>query len=221
MQIGDSQATAQGPKLLVTLVGAIWFFGAAGCASPRMPPPEEAAQRYAAALAAGDAETLHAMLTTQARANLSRDEMSAILARDQKDLQLRAQRIAAAAKEPPRGEAALYLEDGRAVSLALENGHFHLNGAGLLPGRSMTPEQAVREFSEAVRARDYERVHAALSPHGQAEMDEVLGNLEASLSGLDLAVVDVRSDRAEVEFPSGLRLRLVQKDGFWRVDEVK
>ena len=186
-----------------------------------MPPPEDAARKYALALKAGDTETIHAMLTSQARANMSRAEVAEILARDQNELRLRAKQIEAAAQVPLHGEASLFLEDGRAVSLALEDGGFHLHGAGLLPARPMTPEQAVREFSDAVRARDYDRLRAVLSPRGQAEMVEVFTSLEDSLAGLDLAVVDVRSKKAEVELPSGLRVRLIEQNGIWLVEEVK
>ncbi len=217
----DSQASTRGLNLLAILVGPLWFCGITGCVSSRMPPPEDAARKYASALEAGDTETLHAMLTSQARANLSREEVAEILARDQKELRSRAKQIQAAAELPSHGEASLFLADGRAVSLALEDGGFHLHGAGLLPARAMTPEQAVREFSDAVRARDYERLRAVLSPRGQAEMAEVLTSLEESLTGLDLAVVDVRSNRAEVEFPSGLRVRLVEQNGVWLVEEIK
>lgn len=204
------------------LVASVGLSGLAlACAGPRMPPPEEAAAAYARAVEAGDAATLHQMLTSQARENLTQEEVSAELEKNAVEHKVRATEFSGGQTLEINAEATLFLEGGEDVVLSLEAGGFALSSVSVLPARPNSPELAMRQFAMAVAARNYERISGALSAQGQRQLSEVFASLDEELGALDLAVIDVRGDSAVVTFPSGLILLLVRESGIWRIEELR
>lgn len=191
------------------------------CASARMPPPEEAAAAYSQALESGDAAALHQMLTSQARENISEEEVKAELERNKAEHSQRAVAFSGAEPVVVEGEASLFLQGGHDVVLSLEGGGFALSSGSVLPSRPLTPEQAARDFALALAMRNYERIEGALSERGKKQLAEVFDSLDEELKALDLAIFDVREDSAVVSFPSGMHLLLVREAGVWRIEELR
>jgi hypothetical protein len=62
---------------------------------------------------------------------------------------------------------------------------------------------------------------ALLETNKRRELEGQLEALVVTLSELDAAVVEVRGDRAEMSFPSGIRLILRRQSGAWRIEDVQ
>ena len=184
-----------------------------------MPDPEDAARAYEEALRQGDAAAVRALLSQQAQATYSEEDVRALLQRDGKELHARA-----AACVDPNAEVeatATVRGDGDAeLELSLEDGTFHIDSDGALFPRPTTPEAAARALRAALESGRIERVERAMSGERRAGLEERRAALLESLSELDRASIRVSDHRAVVELPDGQMIELVEERGVWRVEAV-
>jgi hypothetical protein len=184
-----------------------------------MPDSRVALDAYLKAAEDGDEKALRAMMTDRAAQELSDEELRGLLARDHKEFRARRKGFS---DSPERGgRAQIFFDDGSVASFLIEKGQFRVESAGLVAPRPRTPEDAVRSLKAALAARDFERLLSALTKDSADALAGSLARLDKSLQDLDTAIVEVREDRARIEFADGRVLTLRREDRVWRVEEIE
>src|SRR5215469_10725252 len=115
-----------------------------GCASS-VPDPRGAAQAFADAAARGDSDTIYDMMTDEARAARTRDDVRKIVKDERAEL---ADEAKVVSQKDPRVQATarLRFEDGEEAALELKEGEFKVTAAGALPGGAKTPQEALDDL---------------------------------------------------------------------------
>lgn len=208
--------------------GALWRSACAfaflsslsGCASPRVPDPEEAVRAYQLALEERNADALYELLTLDARAQTTLEEVRRLLESQQGELVEQSRRLNDD-DALVRQRGVLFLSDGQRVELTIEEGQFRLSSGAGLPSAATDPFDAVREFRAAMLARDFARVRGALSERASQRFDGFFSSLEATLVDAEWGVLEVRGERAELSLPNGRSVQLRKEKGLWKVEEVQ
>lgn len=200
----------------VTFVAAWAFMLGCGAAGP--PDPKEAARAYGEAAASGDADALYEMLTEEDRRSISRDELRAIVARDRQELGEHAAAVAGPLAKA-NASARVRFKDGEQATLILEQGRFRVASAGTLPGGARTPDEALEQLRRALARRSYSAILRVLSPATRAAIEGDLRSLVTVLEKSSTLPVQVTGDVANVQTPSGHRVKLRREQGQWYVED--
>lgn len=188
-----------------------------GCARTAVPEPELAARRFAAAAARGDAATLHAMLTREAREHLGEAGVAKLVAESRAELG----RMGRAFSAKPLHTTTITrvrFDDGEVAELALEDGQFRISSAAGLPSEARTPVDALDDLRNALARRSYAGLLRVLSKETQLAIERDLRSLVEGLENPESLQIRVTGDRAEVEVPGGHVVRLRREAGFWKVE---
>lgn len=195
-----------------------------GCLSGvSVPDPKAAAKAWADAAAAGDADTLHGMLTKRSQAELPKAEVARIVKESPGELKDQAAQIKKKS-ESITTVAILQYEDGTSVALELENGVFRIASAGYLPAGGATPEQTALAFRDVLKRRSYPGILRLLSPALRAAVEGQLKGLETALDQPDATKMQnpsANGDEVEIKLQNGHRLRLKRIDGKWYIDNFE
>lgn len=201
------------------LLGSALFVASCG-RGPSVPPAEDALREYVSALESSDAGKLRAMMTERARSEYSTREIESLLKRDAAEFQARAKELSKV-KRSKSGEATVYLHGGRTASLGLVDGRFWIKSAGLVLEMPRTPEEAAESLRVAVKERSYSKIERTLSVEARGNFNRAFEELEESLKGLDSAIVNVRDERATIEFLDGRMITLRLEGTAWRVESFE
>jgi hypothetical protein len=190
-----------------------------GCATQTsVPEPASVVERYAAALDAGDAEAIYALMSEESRRAMSLDDLRRVLADQAAELK----EHAAALRSDERVVAAraqVRYDDGEIVTLDLEEGGFRVTAADALPAAAKTPEQALGQLRRVLARRSYAGLLRVLSPRTRAAIEQDLRTLVEGLEEPDSLDVEIVGDRATVTIPGGHHVILQRQDGVWHVDD--
>lgn len=194
----------------------------AGCgAATTVPAPEDAVRSYLAAVRAGDAEALHALLDAETRAQVSADELVAAMAANEAELSEQADAVEEALGRGTDAQARVPLGDGERAVLIIEDGRWRLLGGVLDAPALRTPRDAVLALRRALRRRSMRGMSRVLAREPRAELEaEILQFLEDTEDDLDLEY-EVRGSVATVRTSSGREVHLIREAGEWRVLEVE
>lgn len=206
--------------------GAAWLARAmtcalawtAGCASAAPRDPHEAAQAYASAVSAGDADALYEMLSDEDQRSVSRDQVRALVARDRQELTEYASLVASTASRTS-GSAKLRFKDGEQATLLFENGRFRVSSAGSMPGGARSPEEALEQLRRALSRRSYAALLRVLSPQTRAAIERDLRGLVTVLEKSGTLPVQASGDVATVQAPGGHRVKLRREGTVWYVED--
>lgn len=215
-----SALAALPPLALAGLLG----LGASGCTfGVSVPDPKAAAKAWAEAAAAGDADTLHGMLTKRSQAELSKAEVVRIVKESPGELKDQAAQIKKKS-DTLTTVAVLQYEDGSSVALELENGVFRIASAGHLPAGGASPEQTALAFRDVLKRRSYPGILRLLSPSLRAAVEGQLKGLETALDQPDatkMQTPNANGDEVEIKLQNGHRLRIKKIDGKWYIDNFE
>lgn len=184
-----------------------------------MPPPQPAVERYARAVESQQVELVWSMMSSSARQDISKAEMAELLAANHAELLALVQELK---RQGVRFEerAVLFLDQGEDVELVLEAGQFRIRYQELLPGPAQSPHEALERLRRALARRDYPGLLSLLDPKLRSEVEGAIETIEAVVSNLDEALLDVRSDRATVTLPGGRMVQLKRTDQVWFITEL-
>ena len=193
---------------------------AASCSPAELPDPRVAAREYAEAAAAGDADALHGMLTSDAQRTYGRDGTRRLVsdARAEMSAQGRALLRPGARVE---ATATVPLRDGTSVALELEPSGFRVASAETLPSGARTPVEALEDLRRALARRSYPALLRVLSEKVRTAVEKDMRSLENGLADPKTLDVKVMGYRAEVDIPGGHAVTLERDGGTWRVDDVQ
>jgi hypothetical protein len=200
--------------------GAAFVFGVmtSACQRTSLPDPRVAAERYAAAVASGDADAVRALLTTRAQSEWSRDDVQHALKSDRAELTERAKRVAAPGSRVEM-VARLRFDDGEQAELVFREGRFGVTSAGTLPGGSRTPVLALDQLRRVLARRNDAGLLRILTPKTRAAMEQDLRSLVKGLERPETLPIDVHDDSAVVAVPGGHSVKLRRNGGVWHVDD--
>lgn len=189
----------------------------AACGESSVPDPRSAANEFADAAARGDSNAIYDMMTDEARAARTREDVGRIVKDEKIEL---AEEAKVVSENDARVEATarLRFEDGEEAALELKDGQFRVTSAGALPGGAKTPEEALDQLRRVVARRSYAGLMRILSPTTRAAIER---DLRALVDGLDhpsTLNVNVTGDTAVVAVPGGHEVRLRRDGGVWRVE---
>ncbi len=189
----------------------------AGCGTSSVPDPRSAADQFADAAARGDSDAIYEMMTDEARAARTREDVGRIVKDEKAEL---AEEAKVVSEKDARIEATarLRFDDGEEAALELKEGQFRVTSAGALPGGAKTPEEALDQLRRVVARRSYAGLMRILSPSTRTAIER---DLRALVDGLDHPAtlnVNVTGDTAVVMVPGGHEVRLRRDGGVWRVE---
>lgn len=190
----------------------------AGCSASAVPDPRGAAADYARAAARGDDRAIYEMMTVSARQSRSRDEVKRLVAEQREELAEQAKALTAKDVRIT-ALARLRYDDGEEAELELRDGRFWISAAGVLPGGSRSPEQALDQLRRVLARRSYAGLLHVLTPATRTAIERDLRSLVTGLERPDTLHVEVTGDVAVVAVPGGHSVKLKREGNTWRVDD--
>jgi hypothetical protein len=191
-----------------------------GCArGEAIPDPEQAVDRYAAALEKGDAETIHALMSVESRQAVSLEQLRRILGEQREELGDHASAVRAPGREI-KARAQVRYDDGEVATLDLVDGHFRVTAADALPAAARTPAQALGQLRRVLARRSYAGLLRVLSPRTRGAIEGDLRSLVEGLNSPDALPIEVVGDTATVVVPGGHRVELRREEGVWWIDDL-
>lgn len=200
----------------------------AACGGPAGPatPAADGVRAYLAALRSDDAHAAYALLSHDARKNLSFDEFALEWKQTANERAWQVKALEESLKgNPDVGERALIsFSDGKLVSLEREGTAWRLESELVTRSHAKRPVDALRMFAEAVAARD---VNGALNVLTTRRREGIAKQVEGFISGLakhaNGPIDNFGNDRAELRWDeNGVRYRIVlrRENDEWRVDDI-
>lgn len=202
-------------RQLFPLVSAALLLPA--CAST-VPDPRSAAQEFADAAARGDSDTIYDMMTDEARAARTRDDVRKIVKDERAELAEEA-KLVSAKDARIQATARLRFEDGEEAALELKEGEFKVTAAGALPGGAKTPQEALEDLRRVLARRSYQGLMRVLTPATRAAIEHDLRSLVEGLDHPATLDVNTSGDSAQVTVPGGHIVRMKREGGVWRVED--
>lgn len=191
---------------------------AAGCAGSSLPDPQDAARRYAEAAARGDAEAMHAMLTSEAQSAYGKDGVRELVQDAKNEIATQAKALSSDGAAV-RAIATVRYADGEQAELVFEDGAFRVGAAGTLPAGARTPSQALAELRRALARRSYSGLMRVLTSESRSAVENDMRSLVDGLEQPETLDVKVDGDRASVVVPGGHSVKLRREAGVWRVED--
>jgi hypothetical protein len=203
---------------LVALASALLSLGASACARQALPDPRLAAQRWAAAVEAGNAREMYSLLSNSARQSYGQPGVERLLASDRKELVALA-RVGASSSAVLATTADVAFEDHRTARVVFEGGEFRVAAAGALPAGAATPRDALNELRSVLAQRSFAGLLRVLTRDSARTLDGGLAELVDALAEAQSVEIDVEGRRAKALLPGGHTVTLEREDGIWRVKE--
>jgi hypothetical protein len=203
---------------LVAFAGAHLALGAGACARQALPDPRVAAQRWAAAVEAGNSHEMYALLSTSARQAHGQPGVERLLASDRKELVALA-RAGASPSAALVTTADVAFDDDRTARVVFEDGQFRVAAAGALPAGAASPRDALNELREVLAQRSFAGLLRVLTRDSARTLDGGLEDLVDALAEAPSVEIDVEGRRATALLPGGHTVTLEREDGIWRVKE--
>jgi hypothetical protein len=206
--------------------GVVLVVAACGGAAGPSSPAASGVRAYVQALHSNDPHDAYALLSSDARKQLSYDEFALAWKQGEKERAWQVQVLEESLKgNPDVGERALIrFSDGKLVQLEREGKTWRLESELVSRSRAMQPRDAVRLFAEAITARDITGVLNVLT---QRRRDGLTRQVEGFVAGIGKRINDrieqFGNDRAELRWDeNGLRYRIVlrKEEDEWRVDDI-
>ncbi|GAB4510657.1 MAG: hypothetical protein Tsb0020_28030 [Haliangiales bacterium] len=213
---------------LVSIVGLLAAC-ARGPGSGGVPPASDSVERLIHTLRSDQPEDAYALLSEDIRAQIGFEEFAAKWRATQRERQARADRIAAEleARPAPQERARIATPSGGSAYLVREGDKWRIESPLLSSAYASQPQDAVRYFSRALAARDYEALLRVLTERRRAVLSRTVSDLQVSLSehlasGID-TVERVSDERAILRWDDGdthYELVLHRESDQWRIDEL-
>lgn len=195
---------------------AFWLIALTACGGQQLPDPKVTAHAYASAAERGDADAIYELLTPAGKRALGREGTRQLVRESRSELGRTAKAIDATGARV-EANAETRFTDGESATLVLEEGHFLVDAASLLPARPRTPSQALSGLRRALSRRSYPALMAVMSTDSRGALEADLGSLVSGLEHPETLDIQINGDNAEVELPTGHLIKLKREAGVWRV----
>ncbi|HEX7840504.1 MAG TPA: hypothetical protein VF469_23660, partial [Kofleriaceae bacterium] len=207
-------------------LGIVLVAFACGRAAAPSSPAADGVRAYLRALHDNDPRAAYALMSAQARKQVSFDEFALAWKQGDKERTWQIRALEDSLKgNPDVGERALIsFSDGKLVQLEREGKTWRLESELVSRSRAKQPRDAIRLFAEAITARDITGVLNVLT---QRRRDGLTRQVEGFVAGIGKRINDridqFGNDRAELRWDeNGIRYRIVlrKEEDEWRVDDI-
>lgn len=199
-----------------------------GCAaSGAVASPREVASRVARAAQQGDAEALHALLTSEARVAMSREAFAARAGADRGELVALGSALDDALTRPDAVQVSLPLRAGGDVTLIDEQGVWRVGASGLIEDADVSlagvqgARAAVRAFHDVLVAQGTGAWGRVLSARASGDAEAAVAAIVAATRDPSALPVVVTTSSARFTLPDGRWLVTVWERGAWRVESMR
>jgi len=192
----------------------------------RTAPASDGVRALVRALRTDDPRGAYALLSTDVRRQLGYDEFALQWRQMAAERAWQARALEEGLRgDPDVGERALVgYGDGKTVPLEREGQTWRLESALVSRIRTSRPRDAIRQFAEALHARDLD---GALRLLTERRRDGLARQIEGFVKGItrriDDKIEEIGTDRAELRWDeNGVRYRIVlrKEDDEWRIDDI-
>jgi len=209
------------PALLLALA-------ACSSAAParRSAPAADGVRALVQALRADDPRAAYQLLSADVRRQVSFEEFALQWKQSAAERTWQARALEEGLRgDPDVGERAMVAyADGKTVLLEREGDSWHLESALVSRIRASRPRDAIRQFAEALRARDLDAALRTLTTRRREGLARQIEGFVAGISArIDDKIEEIGTDRAELRWDeNGVRYRIVlrKEDDEWRIDDV-
>jgi len=210
---------------------ALALLASPGCGGARGEAPVATLDSFAHALRDQDYEAAYALLSSAYRADVGYEAFVRVARDNPEEVSDLLARVAQT-RDGAEITASVRLDEGEALQLVLEDGHWRLVGNVVEFYDQSTPRAAIRSFVRAMERRRYdvvmrfvpradlegmseERMRTAWEGEGREEIERLLEGLRASL---DNPIEEV-GDRATMAYGQRHTVQLVREDGVWKIED--
>lgn len=195
--------------------------------------PSDTLRAYARALEEGRSDNAYALLSDEARRNVSREAFRRMVQESPNDVQEIARALARPSSDP-QITATLVSPQGDTLVLVFEGGAWKIDASALDFYAQTTPRKAIESFVRAYERKRYDvllrfvpeahREHLDAASLAQAwstkeqgeEMDRITLALRAALP---TATIEEHGDRASMAYGTGGLVQLVREHGVWKIED--
>lgn len=196
--------------------------------------PRQTLDAYAQALSAGRTQEAYALLSDQAKNNISFEAFQRMVKENPGEIR----EIAAALSRPagaPLVTATVTTPNGDTLLMVYEDGTWRVDGSAIDLYSQATPKGAIFAFIRAFENKRYDvlmrfvpdakregldekKLKVAWEGEQQHEMERLVQALKAAMP---TARVEVLGDRATMAYGAGGTVELLREHGVWKVEEFK
>lgn len=218
-------------------LGLLGFVGLMGChgAAAMNQGPSDTLRAYARALEEGRADDAYALLSDEARRNVSREAFQRMVRESPGDVQEIARALARPSSDPEI-TATLVSPRGETLVLVFEGGAWRVDASALDFYAQTTPRKAIESFLRAYERQrfdillrfvpDAHREHLDAESLAAAwatkEQSEEMSRITLALrAALPTATIEEHGDRASMAYGSGGLVQLVREHGSWKIEDFE
>ncbi len=206
----------------------------AGCAGSQSAPkdPSEALRAYATALEQGKVDAAYAMLSDEARREVSLDAFRRMATESPADVREIARTLTRPTSAPVVS-ATITTPSGESLLLVYESGQWKVDGSAIDLYAQTTPRQAVTAFVRAFERKRFDILMRFVPESKQAGLDaaklkeawegpqrqDIERIVHAVKSALPTATFEEVGDRATMPFGAVGTVQLVREHGAWKIED--
>ena len=183
--------------------------------------PSATLEAYADAVAAGDADRAYALTSSEIRGRMTLDSFRERMRENHDELVAEARSLKARSEEAMRARASLHLRNGETVALALEDGHWAIEGGVLDAPGLRTPLDAVIAFLQALSRRHFAGILRVLSRQRRAQLAAEISRIVESSADEEDMQIEADGDQATINLTDGGQIQLVREGGEWHIVDVE
>lgn len=230
-------ATVALPRRLLGSIAPLLAVAALACACNKptsSPNPRAALDAYTAALAEGRVQDAYALLSAEAKRDMSSEAFERMVRENPSEL-----RVLIEALERPTADpyvtARVTAPDGETLLMVYEDGAWRIDASAVDLYGQKTPAQALRSFVRAYENQRYdillrfvpeahregldaEKLKQAWEGEQKEEMDRLVAALTAGLAETQVELV---GERATIAYGSAGTVELLREHGAWKIEDFR
>lgn len=199
-----------------------------GCAANPRSSAEVTLRSYAKAIAQDDARSAYQLLSPSLAGRISQDEFAKQWRENRRELDEQRRQIdelLGRSGHPVREEALVRLSQGSAVRLVAQPRKlgtvWQLGDANLQSVSAPTPHDTLKLLLFAVEQRNYSALLRLLSTEERRALEaQLTERIERLRAALVKPTIEVRGDRARIEYDPRFFIELVREGDSWRIADL-
>jgi len=211
----------------------LWF---AGCCPPETIKSDQGPQsvllEYTRHLKSKQTGQAYELLSSRTKKHLNQKELQQFLKEHGERLAEMLEALFETRDVAVTLKATLRSESGEEVQLVREKGSWRIESGALVPPTNATPEGAVNQFLLAIEARNCEALIRCAPPAARARLArnqllsgcrEQIGTLQetaAQIRAAGIKPVKVSDQRAEITYMGTHKLRVIEYEGRWYIEDL-
>lgn len=221
-------------RALLRFVGIFALVGTASCHAASMQQgPNDTLRAYARALEDGHADEAYALLSDEARRNVSLEAFRRMVSESPDDVREIARALARPSSDPVV-TATVTSKQGETLLLVFEGGRWRIDASAIDLYAQSTPRQAIEGFLRAFERKRYdvilrfvpdahrEGLDAAKleAAWGQGDPGEEMQRITSAVrASLPTAAIEEIGDKASMTYGQAGLIQLVREHGSWKIED--